>query len=147
MKQALFAGFVAFTLLGAGTAAGETKLGASQRVINALGMQTLLSAIAIIGPTAGTAIAIQQAGYLVTGVTEQSGGARLMLRPAAGGADIPVEISGLSPAARSVASGARVDVVARTYGSALISADGVVLGIFVDDAARGLMHSSRSFGR
>jgi len=112
-----------------------------------MGMQTLISAGAIVGPAAGTSVAIQQAGYLITGVTEQSGGARLMLQLAGGCADIPVEIPGLSPTARSVASGTRVDVVTRSYGSALISADGVVLGIFVDDAARDLIHSSRSIGR
>lgn len=147
MKRFLASGLFVLTCLGVGTAAGGPTLDASQRALNAMGMQTLLSAIAIVGPTAGTAVALQQAGYLITGVTEQSGGARLMLQPAAGGADIPVEIPGLSPTVRSVAAGTRVDVVSRPYGSALISADGIVLGIFVNDEARGLMHSSRSIGR
>jgi len=147
VRHGLVVGLFALALLGVGTAAAGPKTGASQRASHAMGMQTLLSAVAIVAPAAGTAVAIQQAGYLITGVTEQSGGARLMLQPAAGGADIPVEIPGLSPTARSVASGTRVDVVTRSYGSALIRADGVVLGIFVDDAARDLMHSSRSIGR
>ena len=146
MKRLVAAGAMALALLPTGPAAAEQKAGASQRASNTTGMQTLLSAIAVIGPAAGTAVAIQQTGYFVAGVTEQSGGAQLVLRPIAGGVDVPVEVAGTSTA-KTVSPGARVDVVKRPYGSALISADGVVLGIFLDNAARDLMYSSRSMGR
>lgn len=148
MKRTIGAAVVLATLLGSGVVgAAGPKVGASQRLSNTMGMQGLLSAIAVVGPTAGTVIALQQTGYLVTGVMEQSGGARLVLHPAAGGADFTVEIPGIAATDKAVALGTRVEVVTRSYGSALISSDGIVLGIVVSESARELMHSSRSLGR
>lgn len=146
MRLRLAIGALALALLPTGEAAAEQKAGASQRASNTTGMQTLLSAVAVIAPAAGTAVTIQQAGYFVAGVTEQSGGTQIVLRPIAGGVDVPVELAA-APTSKAVTPGARVDVVKRPYGSALIRADGVVLGIFLDSAARDLMHSSRSLGR
>ncbi len=146
MRRRVAAGAMALALLPIGLATADQKAGASQRASNTTGMQTLLSAVAVIGPAAGTAVAIQQTGYFIAGVTEQSGGAQLILRPVAGGVDVPVEVAATSTA-KTVSPGTRVEVVKRPYGSALISADGVVLGIFLDNAARDLMHTSRSIGR
>ncbi len=146
MRLRVAAGAMALALLPIGLATADQKAGASQRASNTTGMHTLLSAVAVIGPAAGTAVAIQQTGYFVAGVTEQSGGTQLVLRPVAGGVDVPVEVAAASTA-KTVSPGTRVEVVKRPYGSALISADGVVLGIFLDSAARDLMYSSRSMGR